>query len=47
MPLRDQDDPIVIVRKEEGKFEREPWVKDNEVVVYEDCWHILRDLAST
>ena len=47
MSLRDQDNPIVVIRKEEGEVEREPWVKDNKVVAYEDRGHILCDLAST
>ena len=36
-----------MIRKEEGEVKREPWVKDNKVVAYEDCGHILCDLAST
>ena len=47
MPLRDQNDPIVMIRKQEGKIERETWIKDDEVVVDEDGGHISCDLAST
>ena len=47
MPLRNQDDPVVVIRKEESEFKRETWIKDNKVVVYVDCGHIPRDLAST
>ena len=35
------------VGKEEGEVERESWIEDNKVVMYEDCGHILCDLAST
>ena len=47
MTLRDKYDPVIMIWKEEGKVQRESWVKDNEVVTYEDRGHILRDLAST
>ena len=47
MTLRDENDPIVVIRKEEGKFQRETCIKYDEVVVHKDCGHELRDLAST
>ena len=47
MSLRNEDDPIVVVREKEGTVKREPWVKNDKVVVYIDCGHILHDLAGT
>ena len=47
MALRDENDPVVVIGKQEGKFERETWVKDDKVGVYEGGGHILHDLAST
>ena len=47
MTLRDEDNPVVMIRKEKGKVKREAWVKDDKVVAYEDSGHILHDLAST
>ena len=46
MSLRDQDDPIIVIR-EEGKVKGKTWIKDNKVVVYEDSGHILCDSAGT
>ena len=34
-----------MIREEEGEFKRETWVKYDKVVAYENCGHILRDLA--
>ena len=45
MTLRDEDNPIVVIREKEGKFERKAWVEDDKVVAYIDKGHILRDLA--
>ena len=47
MSLGNQDDPVIVVRKEESEFKRKTWVKDNKVVAYVDSGHIPRDLAST
>ena len=47
MSLRNQDDPIVVIWKEESKVEGKTWVKDNKVIVYVDSGHIPHDLAST
>ena len=45
MSLWDQDNPIVVIREQEGKIEGEAWVKEDKVVVYVDSGHILHDLA--
>ena len=45
MSLRNQDDPIVIIGKEESKVKGKTWVKDDEVIAYIDGGHILCDLA--
>ena len=45
--LGNQDDPIIMMQKEESKVERKTWVKDNKVVAYVDSGHIPCDLAST
>ena len=47
MSLRNEDDPVIVVREKEGEFEGKTWVKDDKVVAYEDCGHILHDLANT
>ena len=47
MPLRNQDNPIVVIWKEKGKVEWETWIKYNEVVADVDNGHISHDLAST
>ena len=47
MTLGNKDDPVVVIGKEKGEFERETWVEDNKVVAYIDSGHIPRDLAST
>ena len=46
-PPNRNNDPIVVIGKEEGEVKRESWIEDNKVVTYEDCGHILHDLAST
>ena len=45
--LRDKDDPVVMIREEEGEFQGEAWVEYDKVVVYVDSGHILCDLAGT
>ena len=45
MTLGDEDNPVVVIREQEGEFQGESWIKYNEVVMYEDGGHILRDLA--
>ena len=45
MSLRNQDDPVVVIREKESKVERKTWVEDNKVVVYVNCGHIPHDLA--
>ena len=47
MSLRDQDNPIIVIWKEESKVKWEPWVKYDEVVMDIDNRHISCDLAST
>ena len=47
MSLGNQDDPIIVVWKEESEVKRKTWVEDNKVVAYIDSGHIPRDLAST
>ena len=45
MSLGYQNNPIVLIREKKGKFKRETWIEYDEVVAYENCGHILRDLA--
>ena len=46
MTLRNEDDPVVVIRKQEGKFKGEAWIKDDKISAYEDgSGHILCDLA--
>ena len=45
MSLGYQNNPVVLIGEKEGKFERETWIKYDKVVAYENCGHILRDLA--
>ena len=47
MTLGDQDNPIVVVREQEGKLQGESWIEDDKVMAYEDRGHVLRDLAGT
>ena len=47
MTLGDKNDPVVVIKKQKGKVQRKAWIKDDEVVAYENCGHILGDLAST
>ena len=47
MALGNENNPVIVMRKQEGKFERETWIKNDEIVVHEDGGHILCDLAST
>ena len=47
MTLGNKDDPVVVIREQEGEVERESWVENDKVVAYIDCGHKLHDLAST
>ena len=47
MPLRDQDNPIVMIREEKREVKWKSWIEDNKVIVDEDSGHISHDLAST
>ena len=47
MTLRNQNDPVVVIGEEKSEFKGKPWVEDDKVVVYENCGHILHNLAST
>ena len=46
MTLGNENDPVIVIQEKEGKVKWEPWIKDNEVGVYENCGHISCDLAS-
>ena len=46
MTLRNQDDPVIVIREEEGKFKRKSWVEDDEIMCDLDngpTRHISRD----
>ena len=46
MTLGNEDNPIVLVWKQESELQGETWIEDDEVVAYEHSGgHILRDLA--
>ena len=47
MTLGNEDNPVVVIREQEGELQGEAWIKYDEVVMYEDSGHIPRDLAST
>ena len=45
MTLGNQDDPVIVKWKEEGKVQGESWIKYNEVGANIDHGHIPEDLA--
>ena len=47
VPLRNEDNPVIVVWEEKGEVKRETWIEDNEVVTNVDSGHISHDLAST
>ena len=46
MSLWNKDNPVIVIWKEEGKVKGESWIEDDEIVVYIDSGHILRNLAN-
>ena len=45
MTLGNEDNPVIEIRKQEGELQGEAWIGYDEVMMYEDSGHILRDLT--
>ena len=45
MTLGNEDNPVVMIREQEGELQGKSWIEYDEVVAYKDGGHILRDLA--